>query len=252
MTAAPAISADDVVARMGRWVLAKVWLGCMLCGAYALGRHFGWPQAVLTTAAVLGAMTLALAAWWLPHWTARATTGVAIVDVGLRVIVWGGLAACVVALLIGMPAVGAVAAALLINTAARTFHPHLAPLLRRCGIDVDALRRGHSPSRIKRPDRPAWSQIRRRRPAQRMDQPCPSKPTDQHRQARPTDQPHGPRPTDRAHPARAADQVRSPRPADQPVRRRPARPAEQPVRRRQPVATQDWARARTKGTPAAR
>jgi len=150
-TAAPAVSADDVLARMGRWVLAKVWLGCLLSGAYALGRHFGWPQALLTTAAVLGALTLSLAAWWLPLWTARATTGVAVVDVCLRVGVWGGLAVCVVALLIGMPAVGAVAAALLINTAARTFHPRIAPLLRRYGIDVDALRRGDNPSRLRRP-----------------------------------------------------------------------------------------------------
>ena len=182
-TAAPAVSADYVLARMGRWVLAKVWLGCLLSGAYALGRHFGWPQALLTTAAVLGALTLSLAAWWLPLWTARATTGVAVVDVGLRIGVWGGLTVCVVALLIGMPAVGAVAAALLINTAARTFRPRITPLLRRYGIDVDALRRGHSPSRVRRPDRPAGAQARRRRPARPADQPVRRRP------ARPVEQP---------------------------------------------------------------
>lgn len=210
-TAAPALSADDVLARMGRWVLAKVWLGCLLSGAYALGRHFGWPQAFLTTAAVLGALTLSLAAWWLPLWTARATTGVAVIDVGLRIGVWGSLAVCVVALLIGMPAVGAVAAALLINTAARAFGSRITSLLRRYGIDVDALRLGPRPARLRRPDRPAGAQGRRHRPE------------------RPTEQP-----------------VRVPEKcAKQPVRR-PEQPARQPVRPPQP-ASRDGARARPGG-----
>src|SRR5215218_8391507 len=86
-TASPSVSADDVLARMGRWVLAKVWLGCLLSGAYAIGRHFGWPQAVLTTAAVLGALALALATWWLPLWTTCSTTGIAVIDGLLRVAV---------------------------------------------------------------------------------------------------------------------------------------------------------------------
>jgi len=138
--AAPNAAVDDMLARAGRWLLAKVWLGCVLSGAYALGRHFGWPQALLTIAAVLGAVALSLAAWWLPLWTTHSTTGIAVVDVSLRIIVWGSLAACVVALLIGMPGVGAVAGALLISTATRTFHPKLKPLLRRYGLSLDRVR----------------------------------------------------------------------------------------------------------------
>jgi len=138
--AAPNAAVDDMLARAGRWLLAKVWLGCVLSGAYAVGRHFGWPQALLTTAAVLGAVALSLAAWWLPLWTIHSTTGIAVVDVSLRIIVWGSLAACVVALLIGMPGVGAVAGALLISTATRTFHPKLKPLLRRYGLSLDRVR----------------------------------------------------------------------------------------------------------------
>jgi len=149
------VSTDEVLARAGRWLLAKVWLGCVLSGAYAAGRHFGWPQALLTTAGVLGALALSLASWWLPLWTARSSTGIAIVDTGLRIVVWGSLAACVVALLIGMPAVGAVAGALLISTAARTFHPKFKPLLRRYGLSTGLARRSS------RGRRPGWTGDRR-------------------------------------------------------------------------------------------
>jgi len=149
------VSTDEVLARAGRWLLAKVWLGCVLSGAYAAGRHFGWPQALLTTAGVLGALALSLASWWLPLWTARSSTGIAIIDTGLRIVVWGSLAACVVALLIGMPAVGAVAGALLISTAARTFHPNFKPLLRRYGLSTGLARR------TSRGRRPGWTGDRR-------------------------------------------------------------------------------------------
>ena len=115
-------SVDDVLMRFGRWLLAKVWIGCLLSGGYAVGRHFGWPQALLTAAGVLGAVALALVVAWLPIWTRERTTGVFLIDVGMRATVWTGLVLCVVALLIGMPAVGTVAGALLLTTAWRTFH----------------------------------------------------------------------------------------------------------------------------------
>jgi hypothetical protein len=120
-TAAPRGGDDDVLARLGRWLLAKVWLGCLLSGGYALGRHFGWPQALLTVAACIGAVALALAVAWLPVWTRERPSGIVVVDVGLRAIVWAGLVLSVLALLIGMPQVGAVAGALLLSTAWRTF-----------------------------------------------------------------------------------------------------------------------------------
>jgi hypothetical protein len=113
--------ADDVLMRAGRWLLAKVWLGCLLSGGYAAGRHFGWPQALLTVVALAGAVALAVVVAWLPAWTRDRPTGTP-VDVGLRAVVWAGLAAGVCALLIGAPAVGTVAGALLLSTAWHTFH----------------------------------------------------------------------------------------------------------------------------------
>jgi hypothetical protein len=125
---------DDPLVRFGRWALAKVWFGCVISGGYALCRHYHWPQALLTVAAVLGAVALALATSFLPIWTRHRPSGIPVVDVGLRVMVWGGLAASVIALLIGVPAVGMVAAALLLNTAARTFKDPFVPFLRRLPI----------------------------------------------------------------------------------------------------------------------
>ena len=125
---------DDVLVRIGRWALGKIWVGVVLSGGYALGRHFQWPQAFLTAAAVLGAIGLALASSFLPIWTRERPSGIPVADVGLRVMVWAGLVGSVVALLIGMPAVGMVAAALLLNTAARTFGDPFLPFLRRLRI----------------------------------------------------------------------------------------------------------------------
>lgn len=114
---------DDALMRMGRWLLAKVWFACLLSGAYAIGRHFGWPQALLTLGAMIGAVALAMAAAWLPIWTRDRPTGIPPLDIGLRVVVWTGLVAGVAALLIGRPAVGLVAGALLLTAAWRTFRP---------------------------------------------------------------------------------------------------------------------------------
>ncbi|MFC7528182.1 hypothetical protein [Actinoplanes sp. GCM10030250] len=127
-------TSDDLAVRFGRWALMKVWFGVVLSGGYALGRHFHWPQAFLVAAAVLGAVALALASSFLPIWTRERPSGIPVADVGLRVMVWLGLVGSVVALLIGMPAVGMVAAALLLNTAARTFGDPFLPVLRRLRI----------------------------------------------------------------------------------------------------------------------
>src|SRR4051794_9241222 len=94
---------DDVLLRMGRWLLVKVWVGCLLSGAYAIGRHFGWPHVLLTLAAVVGAVVLALTVTWLPIWTRERSWGVAPLDIGLRALVWLGLLTAVVGLLIGNP-----------------------------------------------------------------------------------------------------------------------------------------------------
>jgi hypothetical protein len=125
---------DDPLVRFGRWALAKVWFGVVLSGGWVLGRHFDWPQAFLTVAAVLGALGLALASSFLPIWTRQRPSGIPVADIGLRVMVWGGLILSVIALLVGEPAVGMVAAALLLNTAARTFGDPFAPFLRRLRI----------------------------------------------------------------------------------------------------------------------
>ncbi|MEU4690239.1 hypothetical protein [Actinoplanes sp. NPDC023714] len=129
-----ATNSDDVLVRAGRWALGKVFFGCVLSGAYAVGRHYDWAQAFLTVAAVLGAAGLALVASFLPIWTRQRPSGIPVADVGLRVMVWGGLTGSVIALLIGMPAVGMVAAALLLSTAARTFGDPFAPFLSRLRI----------------------------------------------------------------------------------------------------------------------
>lgn len=129
-----ATNSDDVLVRAGRWALGKVWFGCVLSGGYAIGRHYHWPQAFLTVAAVLGAIGLALATSFLPVWTRQRPSGIPVADVGLRVMVWAGLTGSVIALLLGMPAIGMVAAALLLNTAARTFGDPFAPALRRMRI----------------------------------------------------------------------------------------------------------------------
>ncbi|BBH68148.1 hypothetical protein ACTI_48330 [Actinoplanes sp. OR16] len=127
-------NSDDVVARVGRWALGKVFFGCLLSGAYAVGRHYDWSQAFLTVAAVLGAAGLALAASFLPVWTRQRPSGIPVADIGLRVMVWGGLTVLVIALLIGMPMLGMMAAALLLTTAARTFGDPFAPFLSRLRI----------------------------------------------------------------------------------------------------------------------
>jgi hypothetical protein len=143
---------DDPLLRFGRWALAKVWFGVMLSGGYALGRHYDWSQVLLTAAAVLGAVTLALASSFLPVWTRQRPSGIPVADVGLRVMVWGGLVVSVIALLVGMPAVGMVAAALLLSTAARTFGDPFAPLLRRLRLTPEV--RHLRPERRARPLRP--------------------------------------------------------------------------------------------------
>lgn len=120
-TTDPADEGDALLNRAGRWVFAKVWLGCLLSGLYAFSRHIGWPEALVTLFAVLGAVGLALAAAWLPIWTREYAIGIAVVDIGVRVVVWTGLAVAVVSLLIGSPAVGAVAGGLLLSTAWRTW-----------------------------------------------------------------------------------------------------------------------------------
>ena len=141
---------DDPLIRVGRWALAKVWFGVVVSGGYALGRHFDWPQAFLTAAAVLGAVALALASSFLPIWTRQRPSGIPVADVGLRVMVWGGLVLSVLALLVGTPAVGMVAAALLLSTAARTFGDPFAPFLRRLRI-TPAVRHAAIPVRSSRP-----------------------------------------------------------------------------------------------------
>ncbi|SDS11393.1 hypothetical protein [Actinoplanes derwentensis] len=152
---------DDVLVRFGRWALAKIWFGVLVSGAWAIGQHYHWSQAFLTVAAVLGALALALASSFLPVWTRQRPSGISVADVGLRVMVWGGLIIGVIALLIGMPAIGMVAAALLLNTAARTFGDPFGPFLRRLQV-TPAVR--HT-SRSTPPRHPASS--RRPRPAAR-------------------------------------------------------------------------------------
>ncbi|GIF04097.1 hypothetical protein [Actinoplanes siamensis] len=142
-----AVDVDDPLVKFGRWALAKVWFGGVVSGAYALGRHYHWPQAFLTFAAVLGAVALAAACSFLPIWTRHRPSGIPVVDIGLRVMVWGGLTASVIALLIGLPAVGMVAAALLFSTAARTFRDPFVPFLRRLPITPAVPHREHSRSR---------------------------------------------------------------------------------------------------------
>jgi hypothetical protein len=129
---------SDVLARAGRWALGKVFFGCLLSGAYAVGRHYDWSQAFLSIAAVLGAIGLTLVASFLPIWTRQRPSGIPVADVGLRVMVWGGLTGSVIALLIGFPMVGMVAAALLLTTAARTFGDPFAPFLHRLRITPPA------------------------------------------------------------------------------------------------------------------
>ncbi|TQS43060.1 hypothetical protein [Cryptosporangium phraense] len=123
MSHAPGTKDDDLLGRAGRWLLAKIWFGCVFSGFYALSRHFAWPDALVSIAAALGALGLAVAAYWLPIWTREYTTGIRFVDVTIRVVVWLGLVAAVVSLLVGEPAVGLVAGALLLTTAWRTFGP---------------------------------------------------------------------------------------------------------------------------------
>jgi hypothetical protein len=137
---------EDPLVRLGRWTLAQVWFGGVVSGGYALGRHYHWPQVFVTFAAVLGAIALALAGSFLPIWTRHRPSGIPFVDIGLRVMVWGGLVASVVALLIGRPAVGMVAAALLFSTAARTFKDPFVPFLRRLRITPEVtFRSGRTP-----------------------------------------------------------------------------------------------------------
>ncbi|WP_305783988.1 hypothetical protein [Symbioplanes lichenis] len=119
---------DGVLPRLAQWAFAKAWLGCVFSGVYALGGHFGWPGGVLTAAAVLAAVALAVTVAWLPGWTHERPTGIRVADIGARALVWTGFAAAVAGLLVGSPAVGAVAGALLLDTARRTFAPGWDPL----------------------------------------------------------------------------------------------------------------------------
>jgi hypothetical protein len=124
----PDAKSDDLLGRAGRWVFAKVWLGCLLSGLYAFTRSIGWPEALVSVFAALGAVALAVASSWLPFWTHEHLTGILLVDVTIRTVVWAGLVVAVICLLVGAPAVGAVAGALLLSTAWRTFAPaRLAP-----------------------------------------------------------------------------------------------------------------------------
>jgi hypothetical protein len=161
MTARETTAPPDatVPARFGRWLLAKVWLGCLLSAVYAVGRHFGLPQALQSVAALFGALALALAVTWLPIWTRERPTGIAVVDVGLRAIVWAGLVLSVLALLIGTPQVGAVAGALLLSTAWRTFGhgPSISPR-----SVLGRIAHAGPPPRRRRPAAP---EARRARPA---------------------------------------------------------------------------------------
>ncbi|GGM23063.1 hypothetical protein GCM10007977_025350 [Dactylosporangium sucinum] len=109
-------------------MITKVWFGCVLSAGYALGHHFGWPEALLTSAATVGALLLGVAALVLPQWTTeheRYGVGIPVVDIAMRVVVWLGLATCVVSLLIAVPAAGAAGGALWLSTAVRTFGPGL-------------------------------------------------------------------------------------------------------------------------------
>jgi hypothetical protein len=128
LAATASATGNDPVLRVARWVIMKVWLGCVLSAGYAVGHRYGWPEVVLTIWAVLGALMLSLATAVLPAWTIgfrEYGVGIAVVDVTLRVLVWLGLSTCVVSLLISAPAVGTVAGALWLNTAGRTFGPAL-------------------------------------------------------------------------------------------------------------------------------
>lgn len=134
LAASASATGNDPLLRVARWVVMKVWLGCVLSAGYAVGEHYGWPELVLTIVAALGAVMLSLAAVVLPRWTTgfrEFGVGIAVIDVTLRVLVWLGLLTCVVALLIGAPAVGAAAGALWLNTAGRTFAPALRGRRRR-------------------------------------------------------------------------------------------------------------------------
>lgn len=119
----PGAKSDDLLERAGRWVFAKVWFGCLLSGLYAFTRHIGWPEALVSTLAGLGAVGLAVASWWLPVWTRAHTSGIALLDIGVRAAVWGGLVIAVLCLLVGAPAVGMVAGALILSAAWQTFGP---------------------------------------------------------------------------------------------------------------------------------
>ncbi|GAA2708647.1 hypothetical protein [Actinoplanes palleronii] len=164
----------DPLVRFGRWALAKVWVGCIVSGGYALGRHYHWPQIFLTGAAVLGAVLLALAGSFLPVWTRQRPSGIPVVDVGLRVMVWSGLVVSVIALLIGLPAVGMVAAALLLTIAGRTFRDPFAPLLRRLRITPPVVHHSaRAPRHPANAPSPAARTARAPSPAARTARPAP-------------------------------------------------------------------------------
>lgn len=133
-TTASATGDGDLLLRLARWVITKVWLGCVLSAAYAVGHRFGWPELVLTLAATVGAIVLCLASLGLPRWTTehwQYGVGISVIDIGLRVLVWLGLTTCVVSLLVAVPAAGAAGGALWLNTLIRTFGPVLRAWLER-------------------------------------------------------------------------------------------------------------------------
>lgn len=140
--AAP-VSQDSATAKILRWVMSKVWFGAVLSSLWAVGDHYGWPQAILTAMAAIGAVGLAVMVVYLPVWTAHWSTGARPVDFAAKTIVWLGVAAPVAALLIGQPAVGAPAGALLLITAGRTFGRHLNPLLVRLHLGHLASKGNH-------------------------------------------------------------------------------------------------------------
>ncbi|KUL22327.1 hypothetical protein [Actinoplanes awajinensis] len=112
---------DEALGGAARWLLRRVWAVCVLSGAYVTGHHLGWPRTALTVAAILGAVAVAAAVVLLPTWSRERPTGVPLLDVGLRLVVWTGIAVGVLALLVSEPALGAAAGALLLTAVWRTF-----------------------------------------------------------------------------------------------------------------------------------
>lgn len=121
---------DTLLARAARWIIGKIWFGCVLSGIYYAGQHYGWPEFVQTIIATVGAVALALVSVYLPVWTRTWTTGARPLDLGIKWAVWLGLFVPVGGLLVGSPATGACALALLLVSLGRTFQDRLGPAMR--------------------------------------------------------------------------------------------------------------------------